>query len=111
MIRLGRRTLKLCAISERPGAGAWGRLRALAQEDAAGTFDLAELLVERALGRSYVYLPFGEVAPVLRAALGSADQPVRMRAERLIHRLGEVTGRHEYGHLLRSDEKPADESM
>ena len=108
VIRLGRRTLQLCSISERLSAGAWARLRTLAQDDAAETFELAEMLIERALARPYAHLPFNEVAPVLRASLKSTDDSVRVRAERLIHRLGEVAGRHEYGQLLRGGEAAAD---
>jgi len=101
-IRLGHRTLKLCPSSTRLSMGVWGRLRTLAESDATGTFDLVDEVVNRELASAYVYLPFDEVAPVLRAALTCEDARVRQGAARLVHRIGEVSGNAEYGSLFRS---------
>lgn len=110
VIRLGRRTLQLCSSGEHASAGAWRRLRTLADVDTAGTFDLVELLVERELAGAHAYLPYDEVAPLLRAALGCSEANVRERAERLVHRLGEVAGRHEFGQLLSGGDESGDDT-
>lgn len=101
-IRLGLRTLRLTTSEQHTRHSAWGRLGELAEFDAAGTFDLVELLIEQELVANHAFLPHEEVAPPLRAALRCNDPSVRARAERLVHRLGEC-GHIEFGSLLRLD--------
>jgi len=98
-IRLGRRTIALNTANEHIGRNAWERLSELAKIDAVGTFELVELLVEHELGADYAYLRFEDVGPPLRAALHCTDPTICMRAERLIHMLGE-RGHLEFGKLL-----------
>jgi hypothetical protein len=78
-------------------------MKAIAEEAPAYSFELTELLVEQALKGDYVYLPFAEVEPVLRAALQCDDATVHARAKRVIHRIGD-RGLFEYQALLASVE-------
>jgi hypothetical protein len=87
VIRLGQRTVALLRTKHRTGSLAWERLGELAQIDPSGTFEIVSKLVELALAGSYAYLPFDEVAPSLRSAIG-AGGPLRYRALALIDRLG-----------------------
>jgi len=103
-IRLGLRTLRLTRGERDTRHSAWQRLAELAEFDAAGTFDLVEVLVEQELSGSYAYLPYAEVGPPLRAALQCGNASVCQRAERLVHRLGEC-GHLDFGGLLAVDRK------
>ena len=108
-VHMGLRSLKLSVPNQRTSADAWNRLATLAASLPAATFDLVEMIVHGELAKPYTYLPFEEVAPVLRLALASGDQDVIQRATRLINRLGEKAGLHEYRHLLKRDRNASDE--
>lgn len=100
-IRLGKRTIALERAVRRTGTSAWSRLAGLAEVDPVGTFDILEALVIRELGGDFPYLPFDELAGPIAAALTSANDATRRRAERLVHSLGE-RGHVKFGTLLRS---------
>lgn len=108
-VHMGLRSLKISVPNQRTSADAWNRLATLAASLPAATFDLVEMIVHGELAKPYTYLPFEEVAPVLRLALASGDQDVIQRATRLINRLGEKAGLHEYRHLLKRDRNASDE--
>ncbi len=101
-IRLGRRTVVLCTGNDDGGGVAWERLSELAQINAAGTFEIIQILVERELKVGYAYLPYEMLASSLRAALHCTDPTVCSRAERLIHKIGD-SGHTEFGTLLHSN--------
>jgi hypothetical protein len=88
VLTLARRTLKVAKL-ETGLPDLWMRMKELAEYDLAATLDIAELLFEQALAREYRYLPFDEVAPVLRIALRASAPELRGKAERLVHWLGE----------------------
>jgi len=110
-VLLGRRTLKLRRRGPRITADLWRRLGTLAVADLAGTVELVELVVDHELAASYTHLPFDSVAPVLRVALSSGDPALKSRAERLTHRIGEETGRDEFGQLLGAARDDANDSV
>ncbi|MFN0111477.1 MAG: hypothetical protein ACKVZH_21645 [Blastocatellia bacterium] len=103
-IRLGLRTLRLNSGKQRNRVTTWERLSELAKVDAAGTFDLVENLIEQELLADYAFLPYEDVAPLLKAAFSCADSRVIARTARLINKLGE-RGYLEFGKLLSSEEK------
>jgi hypothetical protein len=109
-VRLGRRALKISVPDHRTSTDAWQRLRELATDLPHEIFDLVEMFVEGELSKPFTYLPFDDVAPVLRLALASGVPDVVERATRLINRLGEKAGLHEYGRLLRGKEGGAGDS-
>jgi hypothetical protein len=98
-IRLGCQTVRLIRGAKRLPTFSWERMKTIAEEAPASSFELTELLVEQALKGDYVYLPFGEAEPAFRAALGCGDARVRSRAQRLINRIGD-RGLFEYQTLL-----------
>lgn len=99
-IALGRRTAQLSGADEHSRPHAWDRLGELAAADAAGAFEILELLVERELKARFPYLRLERLGPTLRAALASQNETIRARAEHLVHRLGE-RGFDEFGSLLK----------
>ncbi|MBK9516180.1 MAG: hypothetical protein IPO09_02280 [Anaeromyxobacter sp.] len=98
-ISLGRRTAILSSADEHSRPHAWNRLGELASADAAGAFEILELLVERELKARFPFLRLERIGPPLRAALECQDEKVRARAVHLVHRLGE-RGFEEFGALL-----------
>jgi hypothetical protein len=78
---------------------AWERLGKLAAKDPAGTFVIAEQLVDRILKGPFPYLAFDDVAPSLLAAIAAGGE-LRDRALALVHRLGDA-GFEEFGVLWR----------
>lgn len=103
-LRLGKRTLDLTGddVEER-GAPLWERLAKLAELDAAGTYEIVELLIHEALARDYNYLPYPEVSSTLSRALKSDNAEIKKRAERLINTLGD-RGLFTYGELLKPED-------
>jgi hypothetical protein len=97
-IRLGKRTTLLLGTADRSGRMVWDRLNELAGIDVHGAFDIAEAIIDRALRADHVYLPFDDVAPLLRLAVRA--EHLRPRALRLMNRLGE-RGRDEFRSLWR----------
>lgn len=106
VIRLGSRTLALLERHRRTTGTMWERLGEIAQEAPAESFALTELLLRNAFRESYVYLPFEQVAPALRAALNCDDASVRERATRAVNDLG-AKGHLEFGKLLTEAGPPA----
>lgn len=101
-LRLGIRTIDLAGADvEDRGAPLWDRLGELAQQDASGTYELIERLIQEALARDFPYLPFESISPMLVQALNCGDGQIKKRAERLINTLGEH-GLYEYGKLISS---------
>ncbi len=101
-IRLGFRTLLLNSGKQRNRITTWERLAELANFDASKTFDLVEHLIEQEIRADYTFLPYEDVAPLLKTALSCGDHSVRTRAAHLINRLGD-RGHIEFGRLLSSD--------
>jgi hypothetical protein len=99
-LRLGRRTVELSGIDvEDRGVPLWERLTKLAEEDASGTYEITERLIQEALAGDFPYLPFESVETPLARALKYGDAHIKKRAERLSNTLGE-RGLYEFGKLL-----------
>jgi hypothetical protein len=66
----------------------WDGLERLMTFDAAATFPIVEKLVGAVLAGDFPYLPFDEVAPLIRLAHAAGDA-TKVRALALLHRIGE----------------------
>ena len=97
VIRLGTRTVALLKAKHRTGGLAWTRLTELAAIDPSATFDIVEKLIVLSLAGEFVYLPFDEVSPSIRAAI-AVGGAVRKRARSLLERIGNA-GLSEYKDL------------